>query len=49
MQVGRESAGGEAIMVFNIDGPVSEEVLKAVEKVDGIISVKAVRLYGTLW
>ncbi|MDY6864554.1 MAG: phosphoglycerate dehydrogenase [Halobacteriota archaeon] len=48
MQVGRESAGGEAIMVFNIDGQVSEEVLKAVENVDGILSVKAVRLYGTL-
>lgn len=48
MQVGRESVGGEAIMVFNVDGPVSEEVRKSVEKVDGILSVKAVRLYGTL-
>lgn len=31
MALGRESRGGRAIMVFNVDAPVSEEVLRRIE------------------
>ncbi len=31
MALGRESRGGKAIMVFNIDEPVSDEVLRRIE------------------
>ncbi|MDY6965437.1 MAG: phosphoglycerate dehydrogenase [Halobacteriota archaeon] len=44
MQVGRESIGGEAIMVLNVDSPASKKVLREVEKVDGILDVKFVML-----
>ncbi len=44
MQVGRESIGGEAVMVLNIDGPVSDKILKQIEAVDGIQNIKLVAL-----
>ena len=44
MQVGRESIGGEAVMVLNIDGTVSDEILKQIEAVDGILNIKLVVL-----
>ncbi|ATZ61067.2 MAG: phosphoglycerate dehydrogenase [Methanosarcinales archaeon Met12] len=44
MQVGRESIGGEAVMVLNIDGPVSDGILKQIEAVDGIQNIKLVVL-----
>ena len=44
MEVGRNKLGEKAVMVLNIDGPVSEKVLKDLEKVKGIHSAKLVSL-----
>lgn len=44
MEVGRNKAGEKAVMVLNIDGPVSDKVLKELEKVKGIHSAKLVSL-----
>ncbi|MBS4023464.1 MAG: phosphoglycerate dehydrogenase [Dethiobacter sp.] len=44
MQVGRESIGGEAVMVLQVDGPVPEEILSQVEQLTPISSVFFVRL-----
>lgn len=44
MQVGRKEIGGEAVMVLQVDNPISEDVLKEVEKVDAIISCCFVEL-----
>ena len=44
MQVGRESVGGDAIMVLNIDSPVNKSVLKKLKNVDGIKEVQLVKL-----
>jgi D-3-phosphoglycerate dehydrogenase / 2-oxoglutarate reductase len=37
-------AGGESMMVFNLDNPISPEVLKQIEGLDGIISAKFLAL-----
>jgi len=44
MQVGRIIAGGEAIMVLNIDSEVDEVILDEIRAVDGIIDAKLVVL-----
>lgn len=44
MQVGRIRAGGEAIMVLNVDSEVSEEILKEMKRVDGILDARLVYL-----
>lgn len=44
MHFGRESVGGRAISVVNIDAPVTEEQLKEIRKLPNIISVKQVYL-----
>lgn len=44
MEVGRNKAEEKAVMVLNIDGPVSDKVLKELEKVKGINSAKLVSL-----
>ncbi len=44
MQVGREKAGGEAVMVLNVDSNVGMEVMEEIKKVPNIIDVKLVRL-----
>ncbi len=44
MQVGRITAGGEAIMVLNIDSDVSDEILGEIKSIDGIIDAKRVAL-----
>ncbi len=47
MQVGRKvraRAGGESIMILNIDDPVSGNIIKALQKIDGIYSAKYVNL-----
>lgn len=43
MQVGRESIGGDAIMVLNIDSPVQKSVLNKLNKVDGIKEIQLVK------
>ena len=44
MQVGRENAGGEAVMVLNVDSPVGEETIKKIKKVKNIFDVRLVKL-----
>ncbi len=44
MQVGRIKAGGEAIMVLNIDSEVDSGILDEIKAVDGIIDAKLVVL-----
>ncbi len=44
MQVGRITAGGEAIMVLNIDSDVSDDILDEIRSVNGIIDAKRVAL-----
>lgn len=44
MQVGRITAGGEAIMVLNIDSEVNEAILNEIKAVNGIIDAKLVVL-----
>lgn len=44
MALGRKDAGGEAIMVFNIDGAASDEMLQHIAEEDFIHWVKQVKL-----
>ena len=44
MQVGRESEGGEAVMVLKVDQELSENAIKDLENTEDIIEVKAVTL-----
>ena len=44
MEVGRNKQGEKAVMVLNVDGPVSDKTLKELEKVKGIHSAKLVSL-----
>ncbi len=44
MQVGREKAGGEAIMVLNVDSSVDTAIMEEIKKVPNIIDVKLVKL-----
>lgn len=46
LQVARKGteAGGESMMVFNLDNPLSPDVVQAIEKLDGIIQAKFVEL-----
>ncbi|EEG79013.1 phosphoglycerate dehydrogenase [Dethiobacter alkaliphilus] len=44
MQVGRQSIGGEAVMALQVDCPVPEDVIKKLEKLDAIVSIRFVKL-----
>lgn len=44
MHFGRESAGGKAISVVNIDTPVTDDQIEDIKKMPNIISVKVVNL-----
>lgn len=44
MQVGREKVGGEAVMVLNVDHPVSEEIIEEIKRVNHIFDVTLVKL-----
>ena len=44
MQVGRQSLGGEAVMVVQVDSPVPEDVLQQLQEIDAILSVRFVKL-----
>lgn len=44
MQVGRTSIGGEAIMVLQVDSPISEEVLGKITTLEAILSTRFVKL-----
>jgi len=44
MTVGRNQPGGQAITVLNVDGAISDDVLKQLSKVIHVIDVKMVVL-----
>ncbi|MFW0860527.1 MAG: phosphoglycerate dehydrogenase [Dethiobacter sp.] len=44
MQVGRQSIGGEAVMVLQVDSPVSEDILAKLQELDAIMSIRFVKL-----
>jgi D-3-phosphoglycerate dehydrogenase len=46
MHVGRQDAGGTALMVLTLDAPAPPEVVRKIEETDGIAQVKAVHLGG---
>ena len=44
MQVGREKAGGEAVMVLNVDSSVDEDTMDEIRNVHNILAVTLVKL-----
>lgn len=44
MRVSRNSKGGKALMVINVDGVVPKDVIEMVKKVDGITDVNFIKL-----
>ena len=44
MQLGRQSVGGEAMMVLQVDGPISQEVMHRLKQLDVIASARFVEL-----
>jgi D-3-phosphoglycerate dehydrogenase len=44
MQVGRQSIGGEAVMVLQVDSPVPENVLTTLQELDAIMTIRFVKL-----
>ena len=44
MDVGRESIGGKAVMVLDIDNPVSDEILSQIKKIEGISDALLVKI-----
>jgi len=44
MQVGRQSIGGEAVMVLQVDSPVTEEILAKLQQIDAVLSIRFVKL-----
>ncbi|MFC7394177.1 phosphoglycerate dehydrogenase [Scopulibacillus cellulosilyticus] len=44
MQVGRKSAGGQAIMMLSVDKKIEKDVISHLEKIDDIISVQEIDL-----
>lgn len=44
MQVGRQKSKGEALMVLQVDHPVTEDMLKEIDKSENIISTRFVEL-----
>jgi len=44
MQVGRKMIGGKAVMLLNVDGPVPEETVAEIAKIDGVLSVRNVSI-----
>ncbi len=44
MDVGRESVGGKAVMVLSVDNLISEDIIKKVNKIEGITDTKLVKV-----
>ncbi len=46
MHFGREEKGGRAISVFNVDTPVSKEILSKIRKLPNVLSVKQIHVHS---
>jgi D-3-phosphoglycerate dehydrogenase len=44
MTFGRQSAGGKAVTVLNVDSPVSTEILEKIKKTENILGVKVIKI-----
>jgi D-3-phosphoglycerate dehydrogenase len=44
MQFGREEIGGDAIVLLNIDSPVSKETIEKLSKLPNVVSIKQLKL-----
>jgi len=44
MTFGRDTLGGRAISVLNVDSPVSQEIMEKMKKIENILTVKSLRL-----
>jgi len=44
MTFGRQTQGGKAISVFNVDSPVSSEIVDKIKKTENILAVKVIRI-----
>jgi D-3-phosphoglycerate dehydrogenase len=44
MSFGREKSGGRAVSVFNVDSPISGEILEKIKKTENILNVKVIKL-----
>lgn len=44
MTFGRDTPGGKAISVLNVDSPISPELLDKIKKLDNILAVKVIKL-----
>ena len=44
LSLGRDKPGQRALTVINVDSPLTEDILRKVEQIDGVFNVKAVHL-----
>ncbi len=44
LSLGRDRSGGRAIAIFNLDTPLTDEVLRAIAAIDGVLSAERVTL-----
>jgi D-3-phosphoglycerate dehydrogenase len=44
MQLGRECQGGKALSLLLVDDPVSSEVIRQIERIDGILTARVVKV-----
>jgi len=44
MAFGRKKAGGTALLIVNVDNPISLKALEKIEKLEGVESVRLVQL-----
>jgi len=44
MTFGREKPGGKAVSLFNVDSPVSGEILEKIKKTENILSVRVIKI-----
>lgn len=44
LSLGRDNPGQKALTIINIDSPISLEILRKLEKIDGVLEVRAVKL-----
>ena len=44
LSLGRDNPGQKALTIINIDSPISSEILRKLEKIEGVLEVRAVKL-----
>jgi len=44
LTLGRDKPGERAVTIINVDSPIPAEILRKLEKIDGVFEVKSARL-----